>query len=646
MLRHSRRSGYSSTPLRRLSAGRRLRFESLEDRRVLATLWVDPTVPNGKTIFTKIGDAVAAAHSGDTIKVVAGTYIESVNVDKSLTIIGGQVRVPNGSSGSSVLQSSVAFIGFFLNANNITIRNFTVKFETAGILANGAFAGFRILSNHFEQNTTAIAFNSSPSSTLANKIAGNSFSTGFGTVDDSITVDGQARNLTISGNMFQAADLDAAIRVDGIGQSKNVQILNNVFTSAATIKIANTTGAKIIGNTITNPTGTAAIRLAGKVTGSEVANNVLFSNAVLPPHAILMDQNLAAGTNSGNKIHGNTIDGLNFGIWAFVGTNNSITGNTITQCKSDGVILDFGANSNTVSSNTITDNDGSGVDVKGKNTVSKNIASNNGLSGITLFESNTSSIWGNTVNHNAKYGIDLITANSNLVAGNTIKFNQLAGIFLEQLSGKNTLSGNNASFNDAGVSLSNSAQNTLSSNTARNNHTDGFQTTASSNSNMFSKNVASGNLGAGFKLQSNSNTLTSNTANGNGGDGFQAQGIFNDFRNNIANGNGANGILLVTSGATLVASNTVMGNAGRGIVLSASNNNAVTSNKALNNVGDGIAAIFNSGGNIIHFNTAMGNGVSFGGFDLLDLTVGGGTAGTANTWASNTAATRDPIGLV
>src|SRR5262245_48612030 len=204
MPRHPRKS-------LRPSGKRPLQFESLEDRRMLATLWVDPTAPNGTTIFAKIGDAVTAAHSGDTIKVVAGTYLESVNVNKPLTLIGGQVRVPNGSNGSSVVQSSLAFIGFFLNANNITIKNFTVKLEIAAVLTNGAFAGFRLLNNHFEQNTTGIAFNSSLSSTLANKIAGNSFSTGFGTPQDSITVDGQARNLTISGNSFQAADLDAAI---------------------------------------------------------------------------------------------------------------------------------------------------------------------------------------------------------------------------------------------------------------------------------------------------------------------------------------------------------------------------------------------------------------------------------------------------
>jgi hypothetical protein len=71
MPRHSGTLACNSTL--QCSAGRRLRFESLEDRRVLTTLWVDPTAPNGSTIVAKIGDAVTAAHGGDTIKVVAGT---------------------------------------------------------------------------------------------------------------------------------------------------------------------------------------------------------------------------------------------------------------------------------------------------------------------------------------------------------------------------------------------------------------------------------------------------------------------------------------------------------------------------------------------------------------------------------------------
>jgi hypothetical protein len=77
---------------------KKLRFESLEDRRMLATIWVDPYVapsPATKTtpaIYSTINDAVAGAKSGDTIKVMPGVYQSAADIDvnKTLTIIGGR----------------------------------------------------------------------------------------------------------------------------------------------------------------------------------------------------------------------------------------------------------------------------------------------------------------------------------------------------------------------------------------------------------------------------------------------------------------------------------------------------------------------------------------------------------------------------
>jgi hypothetical protein len=72
----------------------RLRVELLEDRCVPATLFVDPNVAATAQIFPTIAAAVNGAHANDTIRVVAGTYHESVTVNKpGLTILGNQVRV-------------------------------------------------------------------------------------------------------------------------------------------------------------------------------------------------------------------------------------------------------------------------------------------------------------------------------------------------------------------------------------------------------------------------------------------------------------------------------------------------------------------------------------------------------------------------
>src|SRR5215510_2894767 len=133
---------FSCPKARRQFLGRnRVHFEALEDRRVLATLFVDPNVPASGNIFSKINDAVAAAHSGDTIKVVAGTYNESIDVNKSLTLIGGQIRAAGEPTGRSIVAAVGADpFGFALDANNVTVKNFTIQDHTVrGILTNASF---------------------------------------------------------------------------------------------------------------------------------------------------------------------------------------------------------------------------------------------------------------------------------------------------------------------------------------------------------------------------------------------------------------------------------------------------------------------------------------------------------------------------
>jgi len=98
--------------------------------------------------------------------------------------------------------------------------------------------------------------------------------------------------------------------------------------------------------------------------------------------------------------------------------------------------------------------------------------------------------------------------------------------------------------------------------------------------------------------------------------------------------------------ANMVEINVIKGNHASGLVVIVSQSNTISANMLLGNAGDGIFLDAASSGNTISGNTAMNDGLAFGGFDLLDLSNGSGTAGTANTWTGNKALTRRPSSLM
>src|SRR5262245_41936062 len=123
-----------------------------------ATLWVDPNVAPASGIFSTIGAAVAAAHAGDTVTVLAGTYAGSVVVNKTLTLIGGQVRAGGEPVGPTVLDANSASFGFDVVANGVTIKNFTIKRSfITGVLVEASVSGANILNDTFLDDNFGVA---------------------------------------------------------------------------------------------------------------------------------------------------------------------------------------------------------------------------------------------------------------------------------------------------------------------------------------------------------------------------------------------------------------------------------------------------------------------------------------------------------
>ncbi len=136
----------------------------------MTTIFVNPTGADGA--FTTISAAVAAANTGDTIQVAAGTYAEFVNVNKTLTLLGPQAGV-DARTRDSVPPSTEAVLtgatngsgvttSLWLTANNIVVDGFTVQGTTngnqfaAGIVMGSGTGGHQVQNNIIQDNIVGL----------------------------------------------------------------------------------------------------------------------------------------------------------------------------------------------------------------------------------------------------------------------------------------------------------------------------------------------------------------------------------------------------------------------------------------------------------------------------------------------------------
>src|SRR5205823_5057298 len=119
--------------------------------------------------------AVNAAAAGAVITVDAGTYAETVTVNKPLTIDGAQAGVDarlntrlSGPTANESIVTGAASGGangcaFYVNANDVTIDGFTVQGETsqdlfagAGIVIAPNRAGAHVVNNIVQNNVSGL----------------------------------------------------------------------------------------------------------------------------------------------------------------------------------------------------------------------------------------------------------------------------------------------------------------------------------------------------------------------------------------------------------------------------------------------------------------------------------------------------------
>jgi SdrD B-like domain/FG-GAP-like repeat/Right handed beta helix region len=238
----------------------------------------------GTDAFSTIQSAVNAASAGDTIRVAGGTFSESVNVNKSLSLLGNQVG-SDARTRSGVPETVVGSAGgaFQVSANNITIDGFTISGVTgglnAGVYTNSSIAGYQLLDNIITNNVIGLYANSNGAALVQHNLfdANNNPGPAGGAGIYSEKTDG----LTIDSNEFRNHTTNSAVTFGALGliSHTNLTFTNNfIHDNSHGVFALAISGGLFQGNTLTTGGTGNALTFGGADTNIDVLRNDLSGN--------------------------------------------------------------------------------------------------------------------------------------------------------------------------------------------------------------------------------------------------------------------------------------------------------------------------------------------------------------------------------
>ncbi len=242
--------------------------------------------------------------------------------------------------------------------------------------------------------------------------------------------------------------------------------------------------------------------------------------------------------------------------------------------------------------NNYSDNAGSGVYLERgcwNITVRENTLTRNTY-GIAL-EANCSrnTLAGNNATFNTMYGIATYNAcHDNTVEGNRAGNNTLAGIILMLNSTGNVVRGNTATGNHGGIVLAeNCSDCRVEGNIVTHNHLNGIEAGLDADNSTIAGNSAAGNSEGGIHVYGNSNaTIAGNNCTGNAWYGIRVQGAAANgtFEENEVSDSGRHGIVVGGNSCNItITGNTITGSQWRGIAFAVGANGSLVCNNSLGN---------------------------------------------------------------
>jgi len=177
---------------------------------------------------TTIQAAINAASSGDTISVSAGTYPESVTVNKSVTIVGA--------SPTTTIIDPPSGNGMNIRASNITIENLRITDAAHGANLGGTISDITFDNVHFLNNTSrGIEIQATAADLITNvQVLDSLFDNNnlgirmaSATRVDGITIDSTTFQNHVGSGFQQSND-------NGVGWVKNLTVKDSTFTNNGT----------------------------------------------------------------------------------------------------------------------------------------------------------------------------------------------------------------------------------------------------------------------------------------------------------------------------------------------------------------------------------------------------------------------------
>jgi parallel beta-helix repeat protein len=357
--------------------------------------------------FDSIGDAIAKSSAGDWIKVLAGTYYETLIIPHKLDIFGEgrDITIIDGNNSGDVIT---------INAQDVNISHFTIRDSGAtNSLININSANTIITDNKLTMGNYGIKISDCNYNTIYDNIITNNNGTGISLNNsdyNSITFNTITKNK--NGLFLFNSDHNNIEDNDAIKTNNVNGVFLNETSNYNTIEDNNISSNKENG-----------IFLSDRCDNNEILDNEIHLNE----NSGIRVENSSSNTFNSNTVQSNKNYGMMIG-----GSNNDIQENTIKSNSEHGIFL-FADDLTTVYDNLLTDNTKCGLQLyySTNATISKNEISENLQYGINLdFQCRDNLIYNNYFHHNNENSIDKSINNNTWNITKTSGTNIVGGSYL------------------------------------------------------------------------------------------------------------------------------------------------------------------------------------------------------------------------